>query len=467
MTELNSIRSSGTPWSAVIDHHVRVPVKLTSPTAEAFVRHIIRPPKRPSILLPHTARAADPFAYSSFIQAVITWGQRPGVGRVVLPPNKEIEDVYARLRKDDIALTACIFADEIYNSSGEDVTQHVHALLTDAVRSRADLPQKQTGSSVGFQRTILAVDHVPAHASPSGFYARVWDSMAKKTVPVIDHRATSLYYLEDLSLQALIEPQDVRLPLGNRILQMSSLAVGSLGDYRMEAASLGAILFELIQNTHIHARPPMHLRNKERSLRLLQVKTITKTRGHLRGQCVSDQSFARYLERVPAMRQSRTRDGEVPGGSSDDKLRLIVLSVIDSGPGIAATQARDNSMSQNDELSLLLQTLHRKPPVMTEPARGRGLAEVQDLMSALGGFIRIHSGSAAISRDFVSNPRKAWPNSASATTGNEPPQDDRADWHIDSSIGSSEAGGTITYRRGTNVSLVIPMYALKEKSGRG
>lgn len=400
--------------------------------------------------IPNEIRTRSLVAYPAFMQAVITWGKRRGSRPLItnFPEDKEIISRF--LQRNEIALIACVYATHIYNRDGQDVTLMIHSLLPHAVEGKSQLPQREEGQSLGSSRSIIAIDHVTQFSAPPELYRSVW--RGGRMTSLIDEQTAAQYVHENLSGEALERLSEVRLPLGLKILQMSQLSLKSLGDNIEVGAHLGRILFELVQNTHLHARHEVDGRSLERSVRLVHVRSIHETRHQVLGANQEDPDLVSYLKALPSDFPVGHPGSVNEARNEHDRLRFVIVSVVDSGPGIGAKEAwasgaRTGITSPSAETEHLVHALRKDTAGMGRPLRGIGLKRVQQLLSEVGGYARIQTGFSTITRNFIE-------------AGYGDVEDQSAAWNL-SSLGKNETENTSEFRvEGTLITMVIPVYRL-------
>jgi hypothetical protein len=325
----------------------------------------------------------------------------------------------------------------------------IHSLLPKAVSEKSQLPQKADGQSLGTSRSIIAVDHVTEFAAPQELYRFGWRAGRKSAL--IDEQTAAQYVHENLSGEALERLHEVRLPLGLKILQMSQLTPHSLGHNVETGSHLGRILFELVQNTHLHARHEVDGRSLERSVRLVHVRSIHQTRQKMLIANSEDPNLASYLKSLPSdLPVGHPASAEVAKAESD-LLRFVVVSVLDSGPGIGAKEAWASGMrseiSASTETQYLLEALRKDSAGMGRPMRGIGLKRVQELLSEIGGYARMQTGNITLSRNFIGSHYGVV-------------QDQSQAWNL-TTLGATRQPMQNPLRvSGTLITMVIPVYRL-------
>ncbi|MCT9819285.1 hypothetical protein N3K63_03185 [Microbacterium sp. W1N] len=340
----------------------------------------------PALSVPKSLSYVNALSVTSIAQAVITWGTHPATSTLITDLDLEDVDAARVLSRNAVLMTAIELADEIQRPDGADVTDRCKALAAFTLRHwSSDVPQIASGVEVGTDRTVMAVDHEPALRSPRGMYPR--GDLDEQARPFFAGRA-----------HADVHQMRGRHPFGHRVLGVSGQRPPNWADrYAATGHALGVVLFELFQNTDLHARLSVHGKLLPKSVRLMHARGFAQTRDVLSRSDPDNRGLMEYFARTSA-RES--------GGHT---ARFLSVSVLDSGPGMAGTLLRRQNItrpeSPQQELTYFLRALRMTSGGSTrEPMRGLGLRRVQSLLSALGGFARIRSGRFEIQRDFVRHP---------------------------------------------------------------
>lgn len=176
-------------------------------------------------------------------------------------------------------------------------------------------------------------------------------------------------------------------PLGHRILRPTAAMNNDWERSAHPAGSspadwLGQALWEVVQNTERHGMETSKV-PIPRSLRMLTASPVDASR------VPTGSALAMYLARVI--------DRLGPGTS------FVATSVVDSGDGLAytaAARAGKGSLSEADEIAYLKMAVRGESHSPDRPMHGFGMPVVAQLLSDVGGFIRIRSGSLCVWRDF-------------------------------------------------------------------
>lgn len=361
---------------------IRVPTSITAERAARLTAEVVDGTRQ--LRVPARVSFKSGLSVSQVTQAIITWGVRPTPG--VLVTDLDVSDPHASrtLARNTPLLAAIQLADTVQDEQGVDITTPIRALSTHTLETVTnDIPQLAMGTAVGSDRVVMAVDHNPRLTRPRGMYP----------LGPIDESSRPLYAgrLETDATQSR-----GRLPLGHRALGVSGQKPESWGsNYSAAGAALGMLLFELIQNTDIHARTTVDGKALPRSIRLLHVRSVSQPRTVLSRSEPENRALSNYL--LTAGEPHRAQQ------------RLLVVSVLDSGPGLAATMLRRENIlaspSPAHELRYLLRALRMTSSGSTrEPMRGLGLRRVHTFLTALGGYAKVRSGRYELERDFLRFP---------------------------------------------------------------
>lgn len=374
---------------------VRIPQKLRSEQLEPLLDSLSRSTE--PLIIPGKISTTDPLALPLALQTVLTWSKFNKGGVVRSPFDFADSHAAAALQRNTVLLTAVLMASIVETPDGEDVTADARKAARAAVATAPTLPIRGGGQTVGADRSVIAADHIAGLEYPSGLYRRAVNRATRDITHEIDGYARELYARDHVPVDRRNE-----WPLGWRALDMGKVSrttqPDTLEQFRHEAYELGQVLFELVQNTHDHARTDEAGYSLRRSVRGIHVHAHTQTRAELVQGAAAHHDLAEYFSQLPASPGSNEH-------SAQDRLRVLAVSVFDSGPGLAARilwqKGFRYNYSNTDELRGLLEAL-RKSDGQAQPGdlRGMGLTRVQRYLSAVGGYAMVRAGRYRLSRDF-------------------------------------------------------------------
>lgn len=427
----------------------QIPSSLSNDAADRLLKILAEESSPPTLRIPSKIKTRSLTAQPALLQAIITWGQLGSKRHLSTFLTQDRDLTLRTLDRNECLLTACLFATEIADAGGVDITLNIKALLPLVLKDKTDLPQKRSGQRVGTSRSIMAVDHMPRFAYPLSLYRE--GSTYDEEPFVIDDKVKPKYYLPGLENRTQEELDTIRLPLGFKACDMSQVASDPV--INEAAVPLGEIIFELFQNTHVHARKRVDGTNLEKSVRMLHVRALEERRGDLLSVDPDDAELRSYLENVPALAPVNMNRGRLAESLLNDQLRFVVVSVLDCGPGIGPRESwtsgnQSNALSQVDDVAYIKAALAKRGTTLGRPLRGKGLQNVQALLSMLGGYARISTGTTKISRDFISRP-----------FGRGDSEADR--WVFENLVQASDGESDQIGTCGTAVTMVLPIYRLK------
>ncbi len=172
---------------------------------------------------------------------------------------------------------------------------------------------------------------------------------------------------------------------------------------------LGAILHELFKNTHQWGRADDEGAIIPRSVRGMLFEKHNLTIDDAQ-RCTSDNDPLRDF-----VNHSELAD--------DGSLRLLEISIFDSGIGLAkqwhrhyAAERSFDSLTLSEEFDFCMNCLERHKSTSRSPNKGYGLHEVMTTLSKLKAFLRLRTGRLSLFYDFLSSP---WSEDNGSTTMND------------------------------------------------
>lgn len=362
---------------------LRVPQSLDSEDVDDLTTQLAR--GAGPLQLAGTTTTTNPLAIPQALLAVISWSHM----------NREIRTQFSfedtanaakKLQRNTVLLTGILMSEKVTAPGGVDVTVGAYRAALAALEQADTIPTPGSGVSVGSERSIVAVDHIPALRAPKGLYQYTSKG------PSIGPQAVDVYAKKSLAF-----PRH-QWPLGWRVMGLSPVGLRHDAQFAEDAYELGKALFELVQNTHEHALTNALGARFTHSVRGVHVRALTQPRGRLVASARGQNDLAEYFAAFPT------------GGplAADDQLRFIAVTVFDSGPGLAARTLWDvglrGSATPDQERRALLGTLRKHDTQDRDGLRGLGLTRVQRYLTAVGGYGMIRSGRFRLTRDFNAHP---------------------------------------------------------------
>jgi len=324
------------------------------------------------LLLNTTVRHAQFGGLSALNQLVVTWAKRhpSGALRTYVNSKDEAKTQIENLVTYDHGLTALLMAGEVTDRTGN-LSLKTESLL--ASRHRLMAMGTLKGATRGSKAFLATADH-------TGVYPE------------------SLY---DISSSPNPE---VRQWDGFRSLAQQMLLIATVGPEKQKPTNavidnFGTVLWELFKNTHDWARSGSDGNPLQRSIRALRIEHYSHMHEKHLEMTADEPRLNAYLLH-PKMKRA------------DGRSRMIEVSVLDSGPGLAARALRRNaaahsapsSYSISQEYAAVVDCLRTHFSTSAESHRGDGLHQVFLMLHALRGFVRIRTGRLAVCRDFVRDP---------------------------------------------------------------
>ena len=154
--------------------------------------------------------------------------------------------------------------------------------------------------------------------------------------------------------------------------------------------ALGGALYELFRNTEDHARVDDAGDKLKRSLRGIQARRHGIAPSKLRELVAGSPPLADFCARLRPPRAGKSQ------------VQLIEISVMDSGPGYAAsiTKRPFNSLSIEEEARAVRDCFLKHATGKEQSRSGLGLCNVVDILRDHGGFLRLRTGRQSLYADL-------------------------------------------------------------------
>ncbi|MGG6380630.1 hypothetical protein [Paenarthrobacter sp. NEAU-H11] len=356
-------------------------LQLTRPntieSAEKFLQQIVSDSsQRLDLRIPHALKGDDLGGLASTLQVIATWARRNPHGRLrTYVPSTDAQASLESLLEHDHGLFSVLMAPAVLDKSGNDIT---YAARRDAIR-RLDRIADFSGAKRGSEALIAAADHTSRH-EPEALYTPASASASGK----LRNEGAMARLVRQFGSLVQVGPRSKELLLQN-------------------AEPIAQILHELLDNTHRYAR--FHtdgLTALNPSVRLVKAEAVSQSLDVLVTRVKNQPLLYNYLRheshQSPLYQESVVQDMR----------RFLEISVLDTGPGIAARRLEELRQSENPslhmEISALFDCLRKHVTTSSNLSRGLGLDHVQSTLTTLRGFIRIRTGRVELIRDFIASP---------------------------------------------------------------
>lgn len=301
----------------------------------------------------------------AIVQALSTWAQRSDRAELQtwVPNEDDPDDQLGTIIRQFFGLSAALLCDEATAIDGSSVMISLRAKALE----RLDVLQGENvrAASRGPQFELLCADHL-AKAAPRLLYDR------------------------DIEGQATLKPPESFMLVASKIR-------GAVGPYELPRTSaarfdnaLGGALYELFRNTEDHARVDDAGDKLKRSLRGIQARRHGIAPSKLRELVAGSPPLADFCARLRPPRAGKAQ------------VQLIEISVLDSGPGYAAsiTKRPLASLTPGEEAVAVRDCFLKHATGKDHSRSGLGLCNVIDILRDHGGFLRLRTGHQALYADL-------------------------------------------------------------------
>jgi hypothetical protein len=297
---------------------------------------------------------------ASFMQACASWAHRFPDARL-RTYTRSIADLEELLLRDH-GLVCVLLSRQVADFSGEDITWDAQRLALARLQSLQDLPSARRGAKV----FLVAADDTSSNAPPALYATTGPDGGAVRSDAGFVMLAKQFIDLE-----------------GSRSARKA--VYPSAGD-------IGSLLAETVRNTHQHARLEADdLTSVSHSVRYLRAEKVNDPIDTLLEHAGDDDVLRRFLE----------------ANVTEGRGRYLELTVWDAGPGLAARRLRDLGIDNptiEQEWRASVECFEKHVTSSRNGGRGKGLDNVQLLMTALRGFLRVRTGRVMLERDYSTRP---------------------------------------------------------------
>lgn len=301
---------------------------------------------------------------SSFgAQSVVTWARSQEAPEFRTSRRQAGEDdFFFDLTRRLHGITACLMAKRVIDGrTGMDVTRRLHEFARGRIKAMdaLDVETMRRGQSI----SLVCVDH------------------------------SSMAYLKPLYHASLDEPEVRGVPdfqdLMERLIPEVAPSYGQ--DLRPLAADLATVVYELFLNSHIHGRRDASGSRLKRSVRSVTLSQRTLWRTERERARAGDAGLDEYFRLIEQH------------SASDDTVKLFEVSVMDSGPGLAARMMKaelDADVTIGREYDIVRSCFLKNVSSRAKAGYGMGLWRVLNVLRERGGLVRLRTGRLSLTRFF-------------------------------------------------------------------
>lgn len=360
---------------------MRIAAQATFSATEQALRAIREGPADDPLRLPTNLRHLVGGAETALAQAVVTWAQTKHPARLetFATTDAQAEDFVRRLP----GLTAALSSDEVIDVGGKSDSGR----LKSAALKRLDQLQGPRARLAfrGSSAEIVCADH-------------------------LGRDAPYLLYLPDRRGGSRLRPRENFRDLARWLIQCT-VPKEYLRLFDPEASdAIGAMLYEMFKNTQDHA-----LVDATGNLLDVSIRAI-KTNHH----ALTPEVLARIVDQFPPL-AAYCATLTPPAGAA--QTHLFELSVLDSGPGFAATWTDTEpgalSLEQEEEA---VRACFESGSAKGQSRFGEGLPHVLRILNRQRGFLRLRTGRLSFYVDFAADaPAAEGPAVLRRSEGNDSP----------------------------------------------
>lgn len=331
------------------------------------------------LLIPTRATQLGPGSEASVVQLMITWAAhqiRPILHTYA--KSEDDEQIQEIVRRQYGVVAAVLCAAAKARPPSIDITKALKSAAFDALRRRLlDTLRREREYETGF---VIGASH-----SARGRAAELIcvDHMDVGIVP-------PFYFVDADGYRNL---RDLRgfTQLTNRVFERLVPIYYRRNFSHEFKNAVGAYAFELISNTHDHARTDLTGQELILSVRGLYARHYELTVHEYASMSAGYEPLQEYFHRVFTSNRGERR-------------QLVELSVYDSGPGMAQRWTRRplDALSPAEELAAVQECFYEGTTTKLHRMFGAGLPLVLALLEQQKGFIRIRTGHTSLYLDVTS-----------------------------------------------------------------
>lgn len=316
-------------------------------------------------------------------QMAITWAKYNPSSQLRLPLSQELatatDQTERFVKKHPIGLVACSML-SVSEDQHPKISLIADRAIEEQLHSYRTAPQEQQLSLFAREDSDWSTKSIP--------------SMGQKLfLPCVDHLEFGKIphmYNSDSKMRSESEFRALIDRLLRKILTSSAFSSDTVNPFSPDLVSgISRIVFELFDNTDRWATRDANGENLPKSSRgiLLRLHNASGT------------SFRKSIANVLPLNQYFSRPELL-----SDSLRMIEISIYDSGPGLAARYLKCE-LTDNDTIEIEFQAVcdcfGKGRSTSRQSGRGFGLYYLMKTLTDLKGFVRLRSGRLSLYRDLI------------------------------------------------------------------
>lgn len=309
----------------------------------------------------------------AYCQFLLTWARKSKSRDIKTYLDADDDDGIEKFTKRVHGLSAAYFSERLFTRSNKGQSDDIRmAVLRSAkprleAMSRGDLQESGRGPEVEF---IFIQD------ARNQFHGSVY-SKVPSPIELMDRVKHGELIRSHRELNRLLELCFEHLHVARDIQQLVS----------SDDFLFGALLSELFRNTAEHGFLDIHGGRLKQNLRCIRVATTLIGRDKLAQKLVSSstarQAADRYFAAIAVQRSEYSRA----------MVRVLELSVFDSGQGFAATIEGREVPDADQARKAVARCFRKHQSAKIAPLAGEGLFKIMGLLKTLGGFIRVRTST--------------------------------------------------------------------------
>ena len=358
---------------------MRIPAKASIAACEELLNGLAKKSGDAQLLIPTRLKHAIAGGEPSFIQFLFSWAQRQDSATCKTFATSPEDDQIDEFSRRAYGIVASLLSSQILGRSRQNLTQsYQDAAFASLDRLQGRDPQSATRTT---SIEVAAADHL-GRGFPVFLYSRDREGIAHVRPRYQFVRLARYLATKTRSDQTLLHPPP-----------------------RRAVQAIGNLLYELFKNTHDHARTHLSGQRPPFSFRLFQASTIAQRKQDLELMVSEFPPLSRFFSTLTQIEER-------------EFVSVFVLSVVDSGPGLAQTWTKRElcTMSEQEELDATVECFAKRSTTKTHSQYGEGLHLVRSILRDGEGLLRLRTGRLSLyyegfddlGEDSSEIPLKSW-----------------------------------------------------------
>jgi hypothetical protein len=309
----------------------------------------------------------------AFTQFLLTWTRKSKTRRIKTYLPEGAPDKFAQFTERVHGLAAAYFSRELLSAKTGNRRRDLKDEVFRSARPRVEAMSRGDLANTGRGREV---EFVLIEGARNQFHGALYSREPSPT-ELMDRERHGALIRSNRELNAMLE----------RCCDHINVTKHFEKEIKRTDSVFGALLSELFKNTAEHGYRQVDGGVLDKNLRCVRIAATLIARKKLVEKTVSSQDAQEVARRYFA---GIAAD---PSEQSPFEVRILELSIFDSGPGFVATIKSRSDAATEEPIAAVARCFQKHQSAKAAPRAGEGLARVLGVVHSLNGFIRVRTAN--------------------------------------------------------------------------